>query len=84
MIAKETTVTFFVEAHHSMHARGTMSTKDITIDLSCAVNRRYGLLHHSVCSLIYASFLNDNFNSTFISIAGQTGKGLPAKYILLE
>ena len=51
MIAKETTVTFFVEAHHSMHTRGTMSTKDVTIDLSCALNRRYDLLHHSVCSL---------------------------------
>ena len=52
MIAKETTVTFFVEAHHSMHTRGTMSTKNVTIDLSCALNRRYDLLHHSVCSLI--------------------------------
>ena len=32
MMAKETTVTFFVEAHHSMHAQGAMSTKDVTIE----------------------------------------------------
>ena len=51
MIAKETTVTFFVEAHHSMHARGTMSTKDVKIELSCSVNRRDKLLHRT-CSLM--------------------------------